>query len=967
MDGAVSAVADRMKVFVSYSRDDLNFADQLVLALADKGFDPILDRHSIDAAEKWRERLGKLIASADTVVFVLTAHSAGSSICAWEIEEAARLGKRMIAVIPYAFEGAPPIRLAELNWIFFYPEPKSPGSGFYDGVQKLERALKVDLTWLRQQTRFTEDAGDWLDHGRPGDMLLRGSALEEGLAWSRRIPAGAAMSPVIREFFNQSEEAEEQRKAATQAALVERERGVKDKEEALEAARVAQGRLRKWSVWALAAGFLLLAIAIPSNYFATTRSLDANDRRAAQFALAAQQIADQNDYARTMLMALAGDPAVKRGLLERAFRGEGNPAPRLALVRGYTHNNLVRSADAGGMVPLVSAGVNGAMYVGLGSDRTLNIWRLGDAKPLRAFTETSPDLATVGLWPDGGGYTLVTPNGQVSLWKSNSATPLRSFDAPGGDSVEKVAASSNGDFVVIGRKSGAAELWRAADATLIQTFPPSGEELVSLGVSDDGKTVMTAFNDRGFSFWSVGQTWRQFIRLDDLIDAVLSPDGLFVIAMSGTNATLWQAGFDFDAQRFDYKRERSIMSAAFSKDSRSLLLGLRNGTTLGWIIGNREPQFSIAGHNAAVMAVAFFPNVRQFLTASLDRTIKQWDQTGQKPVQTFRDRPSYYSVAFSPRGDQVLLASDKGTDLWRIGDSKPLQTFGSKQLPFEVTFHPDGRHIVTAGNDTLKLWEIGKDEPVRSYSGTEAGITAIAVSPDGKLLVAGLVDRKVRIWNIEQADAVNTLSDEAGFTAVAISPDSKQLLTGSTSGSAKLWKLDGKTSLRSFESADNSFASNSVAFSPDGATAFVGRSDDKIAAWRIDEDQKEPRKIYAGDQDELQKVDSIAFSPDGRFMLAATRDAAKLIDVKSGALLQTFSRNSAIASAAFSKDGKRVLVGTRIPFAYVWDVDPIVFARPSVQVRLACDKLKAIGMTEFTPQDQLRFPILSGEPQLICR
>src|SRR5689334_3002952 len=63
--------AGRMKVFVSYSRDDVAFADQLSVALEDRGFEPILDRHNIDAAENWRERLGALILSCDAVAFVL--------------------------------------------------------------------------------------------------------------------------------------------------------------------------------------------------------------------------------------------------------------------------------------------------------------------------------------------------------------------------------------------------------------------------------------------------------------------------------------------------------------------------------------------------------------------------------------------------------------------------------------------------------------------------------------------------------------------------------------------------------------------------------------------------------------------------------------------------------------------------------------------------------------------------------
>jgi hypothetical protein len=49
---------DRLGVFISYSRDDLDFADQLDVVLGLAGFDPVLDRHGIHGAENWQEKLG---------------------------------------------------------------------------------------------------------------------------------------------------------------------------------------------------------------------------------------------------------------------------------------------------------------------------------------------------------------------------------------------------------------------------------------------------------------------------------------------------------------------------------------------------------------------------------------------------------------------------------------------------------------------------------------------------------------------------------------------------------------------------------------------------------------------------------------------------------------------------------------------------------------------------------------------
>jgi hypothetical protein len=42
----------RTKVFISYSRADLAFANRIVVALNERGFEPLIDRRDIKAAEK---------------------------------------------------------------------------------------------------------------------------------------------------------------------------------------------------------------------------------------------------------------------------------------------------------------------------------------------------------------------------------------------------------------------------------------------------------------------------------------------------------------------------------------------------------------------------------------------------------------------------------------------------------------------------------------------------------------------------------------------------------------------------------------------------------------------------------------------------------------------------------------------------------------------------------------------------
>ena len=167
-DQAASSDNGKLRVFMSYSRDDLDFADRLTAALDFSGFQCFIDREGISGGEDWKRSLGGLISEADTVVFVLTPNSARSPICDWEVEEATRLNKRILPIVCRPLEGvSPPPRLRDLNYIFFYKEPKVPGSGFGTGLAKLVTALNTDFDWLRDHTRYLQRAIEWDKGGRP--------------------------------------------------------------------------------------------------------------------------------------------------------------------------------------------------------------------------------------------------------------------------------------------------------------------------------------------------------------------------------------------------------------------------------------------------------------------------------------------------------------------------------------------------------------------------------------------------------------------------------------------------------------------------------------------------------------------------------------------------------------------------------------------------------------------------------
>jgi TIR domain len=233
--------AAKLRVFISYSRADLAFADQLDATLKIGGFDTTLDRHGIHGGEAWQAQLEKLIRDADTVVFVLTPTSAVSQMCHWEVAKAGELAKRIVPVLPGPLGNQPaPAELAALNYIHFYPEPKKPGSGFGPGLEDLVGALKTDLDWLREHTRLLQRASEWDSGGRPENRLLMGASITETKAWAARRPKDAPQVTALHlDFLKASEEAETRRESVERKRLAEIEAAQKERAAALEVAAQA--------------------------------------------------------------------------------------------------------------------------------------------------------------------------------------------------------------------------------------------------------------------------------------------------------------------------------------------------------------------------------------------------------------------------------------------------------------------------------------------------------------------------------------------------------------------------------------------------------------------------------------------------------------------------------------------------------------------------------------------------------
>ncbi|HEX8115201.1 MAG TPA: hypothetical protein VF516_46055 [Kofleriaceae bacterium] len=104
---------------------------------------------------------------------------------------------------------------------------------------------------------------------------------------------------------------------------------------------------------------------------------------------------------------------------------------------------------------------------------------------------------------------------------------------------------------------------------------------------------------------------------------------------------------------------------------------------------------------------------------------------------------------------------------------------------------PDGRHVVSASYDkTLKVWKLGPGRAVATLAGHSNWVTACVVTPDGRHVVSASEVQTLKVWEVGSRRAVVTLEGHiSGVSACAVTPDGQHVVSASRDQTLKVWEL----------------------------------------------------------------------------------------------------------------------------------------------------------------------------------
>eukprot|EP00929_Paragymnodinium_shiwhaense_P112555 TRINITY_DN80800_c0_g1_i1.p1 TRINITY_DN80800_c0_g1~~TRINITY_DN80800_c0_g1_i1.p1 ORF type:complete len:1848 (+),score=319.03 TRINITY_DN80800_c0_g1_i1:125-5668(+) len=283
------------------------------------------------------------------------------------------------------------------------------------------------------------------------------------------------------------------------------------------------------------------------------------------------------------------------------------------------------------------------------------------------------------------------------------------------------------------------------------------------------------------------------------------------------------------------------------------------------------------------------------------------------------------SVACSPDDESILVASDDHhVRLLRADSFTPRQELEHGGSVTCVAFQP--AHWSAA---PLGAPRAAQAPTLRTSTTHQRILASEKLSRSSRCVVTASKDRKVRLLEAETLAMRQEFVHDGAVKCVAFSPDGTLIATGAKDGKLRL--LDAQTlSLR--EELDNkSEEVTSCAFSPDSTTILWGvelkhglggqlRSVRVKTLPGIQEMMTAPEKEPQQEFQHEGHVQSVAISPDLKFIVTGSTQRLRLLDAGTLQNLQEFDLGVWVNSVAFSSDSKCIITGSSDKKLRLWDI-----------------------------------------------
>jgi WD40 repeat protein/uncharacterized caspase-like protein len=300
----------------------------------------------------------------------------------------------------------------------------------------------------------------------------------------------------------------------------------------------------------------------------------------------------------------------------------------------------------------------------------------------------------------------------------------------------------------------------------------------------------------------------------------------------------------------------------FSPDGRLLATGtLRSSTIKLWDTATGRELRNLSSGRQSGMGmspfIAFSHDSRLVAAAAGENSVKVWDVTSGHEVQTLSSSEGgvasslggIYFIAFSSN-DRIVTISD-AVRVWDVPTARVLSTIAADTLNALAFMGGDGgaavsrdgtllARVSTEGENQVKFWDLATGREARTVKLPDKEIENVTLefAADGHLLLSGIVDKRVKLWNLttnaKERDLGSTGQD---FSILKFSRDTR-LLAMSEGYAIRFWDVATGRELSVLKAPNSGlFATQGrvfAAFSEDGKKFATGGFDTPTILWETD-------------------------------------------------------------------------------------------------------------------------------------
>ncbi|MEX0716443.1 MAG: c-type cytochrome domain-containing protein [Planctomycetaceae bacterium] len=262
------------------------------------------------------------------------------------------------------------------------------------------------------------------------------------------------------------------------------------------------------------------------------------------------------------------------------------------------------------------------------------------------------------------------------------------------------------------------------------------------------------------------------------------------------------------------------------------------------------------------------------------------------PGSTHRD--FVHSLAFSPDGNLLATGGYRVVKLWERRPNALRAELPLDSAARAVAVDPAGKVAAIASGKTVRLWNLADGKPGHAFAGHEGDVTGIAFSADGSRLVTGADDKTLRVWSVADGKEPAKLAVPQVSRGVAFDGEAKRIVSADADGIARVWAVPGQEG-------------------DAGKTAAAEDGEEES-------DGPKPLAELKGHDKPLTCVVAVPGQP-GQIATGGEDGNVKVWNLDNGGQVRTYSLGQSVAGIAFSPDGKFVVAGGTGGAAKVWQAD----------------------------------------------